>query len=113
MKADSNLQRIDLVIHLDEQRQFRVGKFDVVALDPALEAQVRSIVRPGELFNLTPLDEFFKDHKAVLLSGIYPADSYAAPYTALRNVRIGIVDVTVDFRSCPAPSQSSSATPVE
>lgn len=112
-EVDQNLQRISLVMHLDTQKQFRVGKIDVVGLDPTLEAQVRSIVRPGEIFNPATLDEFFKDRKAVLLSGLYPTDAYISPYTAKRNVRTGIVDLTFDFRSCPDASQSRAGALTE
>jgi outer membrane protein assembly factor BamA len=47
--TDENLQRVSLVFDLDEQKQFRVGSFEIVGLDPGLEARLRAVIRPGEM----------------------------------------------------------------
>lgn len=107
-EVDENLQRIDLVIHLDQQPQFRVGKVDIAGLNPTLEAGVRSIVSPGEIFNPYPVAEFLTDHKELLLAltGLYPTDGY----NVKRNFKAGIADLTFDFRGCDSRAQSNSAT---
>jgi hypothetical protein len=96
-KADENLQRIELEMHLDEQKQFRFGTVEIRGIDPGLEAGLRSIIVPNEIVNMDLITAFFKENRLVL------------PPRALdnlelrRNVRTGIVDVTFDARSCPRP----------
>jgi len=93
-EADDDLQRIDLVFKLDEQKQFRVGSFEISGLDPTLEARMRSIAVPGEVFNMDTITAFFKENRSVL------------PSRALdnleirRNVSTGIADLTFDARPC-------------
>lgn len=93
-QVDDNLQRIVLVIHLDEQKQYRVGTVEIRGLDPSLEARLRSIVMPGEVFNLQPIETFFRENRPVLPSrGI---DNFQIR----RNVKAGLVDLTFDPRFC-------------
>jgi len=96
-KVDENLQRIELEMHLDEQKQFRFGTVEIRGIDPGLEAGLRSITVPNEIVNMDLITAFFKENRSVL------------PPRALdnlelrRNVRTGIVDVTFDARSCSRP----------
>jgi outer membrane protein assembly factor BamA len=96
-EIDDNLQRISLAFQLDPQKQFRVGKVEIVALDPRLEARLRGLVRPGEIYNSEAVADFFKENKSVLPSGLSLTDDIHV----LRNVKAGIVDLTFDFRTCP------------
>jgi outer membrane protein assembly factor BamA len=89
-----NLQRISLVMRLDEQKQFHVGSVEIRGLDPSLEARLRSILVPGEVFNPQTLETFFKENRPVLPSrGL---DNFQIR----RNARMGIVDLTFDPRFC-------------
>jgi hypothetical protein len=96
-KVDENLQRIELGMHLDEQKQFRIGTVEIRGIDPGLEAGLRSIIVPNEVVNMDLITAFFKENRSAL------------PPRALdnlelrRNVLTGIVDVTLDARSCPRP----------
>jgi surface antigen-like variable number repeat protein len=93
-EVNDDLQRIDLVLKLDEQKQYRVGSFEIRGLDPTLEARMRSVAVPGEAINMETITAFFKDNRSVL------------PPRALdnleirRNVRTGIADLTFDVRTC-------------
>jgi hypothetical protein len=93
--VDENLQRIDLVMQLNEQRQYRVGSLEIQGLDPGLEAGLRSIIVPGEAIKMESITAFFKENRSAL------------PPRALdnleirRDVRTGIVDLTFDARTCP------------
>jgi surface antigen-like variable number repeat protein len=93
-EVNNDLQRIDLVFQLDEQKQFHVGSFEITGLDPTLEARMRSVAVPGEAINMETITAFFKENHSVL------------PPRALdnleirRNVRIGIADLTFDARPC-------------
>ena len=93
-KIYDNLQRISLVMRLDEQKQFHVGSVEIRGLDPSLEARLRSILVPGEVFNPQSLETFFKENRPVLPSrGL---DNFQIR----RNARMGIVDLTFDPRFC-------------
>jgi hypothetical protein len=93
-EANDDLQRIDLAFKLDEQKQFRVGSFEIRGIDPTLEAHMRSIAVPGDVFNMATITTFFKENRSVL------------PPRALdnleirRNVSTGIADLTFDPHSC-------------
>jgi outer membrane protein assembly factor BamA len=91
--VDDNLQRISLVIRLDEQKQFRVGSVEIRGLDPSLEARLRSILVPGEVFNPQPVTAFLKENRPVLPRGL---DNYQVR----RNPRTGIADLTFDPSLC-------------
>jgi outer membrane protein assembly factor BamA len=93
-EIDDNLQRISLMMRLDEQTQFRIGSVEIRGLDPSLEAQLRSIVAPGEVFNPQPIETFFKENRPVLPSRGFDN------FEIRRNVRAGIVDLTFDPRFC-------------
>ena len=96
-EVDDDLQpRISLVFALDPEQQFRVGKVEIMALDSKLEARLREIVRPGEIFNPEAMGHFFKENKSVLPSRLSPEN-----IRVLRNVKVGIVDLAFDFRHCP------------
>ena len=93
-EVNDDLQRIDLVLKLYEQKQYRVGSFDIRGLDPTLEARMRSVAVPGEAINMETITAFFKENRSVL------------PPRALdnleirRNVITGTADLTFDARSC-------------
>jgi len=96
-EVDEHLQRISLVMHLDEQKQFHVGSFEIRGLDPSLEARLRSIIVPGEVINMHPVNAFFKEYQ----SALPPRGIDNLQIT--RNARTGIVDITFDAQSCTGP----------
>jgi outer membrane protein assembly factor BamA len=94
---DDSLQRISLVIRLQQSRQFRVGRVEILGLDPVLEARLRLIVKSGEIYNSEAIYDFYQKNGSVI-----PFDlSFENSAEILRNVKAGIVDLTFDFRACP------------
>lgn len=92
--VNENLQRVDLTLGLDQQKQFRVGSVAIRGLDPTLEARLRSIVVPGEILDYQSVADFFKEYKAVLPPrGI---DNFEFR----RNVKTGIVDLSFAPKGC-------------
>jgi len=91
-EIDDNLQRISLVLHLDEQKQYRVGKVEITGLDPKLEARLRAFVRPGEIYNAGAVDDFYEQNRSALPPRVTTADMQA-----WRNVDTGFVDLAFDF----------------
>ena len=95
-EVDDNLQRISLVFHLDQQKQYRVGKVEIMALDPKLEARLRAVLRPGEIYDAEAVDDFYKQNKSVFAPGLTTMNDQLA----LRHSETGIVDLMFDFRPC-------------
>jgi hypothetical protein len=83
-------------MHLDEQKQFRVGKLEILGLAPSLEARLRSIIKPGELFDPRIVYDFDKENALVMVS-----DPLFNPLQVDRDVKAGIVNLLFDFRPCP------------
>jgi Surface antigen variable number repeat len=92
--VNEDLQRIDLTMRLDQQKQFRVGSVTIRGLEPTLEARLRSIVVPGEIFDFQSVDDFFKEYKAVLPPRALENSEFR------RNAKTGIVDFTFDPKAC-------------
>lgn len=100
MDFDDVRQRVSLVLNLDEQKQFRVGKIEILGLDPKTEALLRSKLKPGDVFNFQIVEDFYKDNKTLLPPDASPADDEVV---RKRNVIEGTVDLVFDFRTCPSP----------
>lgn len=90
---------IDLVMRIDEGKQFRAGEIEFLGLDENSQSQLKPQLRPGELFNKAMVDELLKANKAVL-----PADASWQDVRLTRNTKEGVVDVRFDFYSCPKAS---------
>ena len=94
-KTDEARRRISLIIKVDEQRQYRVGEFEILGLDQGLESELKSILKPGELYNSKLVYDFFRDHKAVL-----PTDVWPESMRINRDTRTGLLSGVFDFRTC-------------
>jgi len=94
-EVDDKLQRISLVMHLDEQRQYHVGSINMQGLDSVLETRLRAIIVPGEVFNAQAFDEFFKENRSGLPT--HGVDNFDIRL----NSKAGIVDLTFAPRRCP------------
>jgi hypothetical protein len=93
--VDDDLQRIDLVLKLDEQKQFHVGSFEISGLDSNLAARMRSIAVPGEVFNMGTITTFFKQNRSVL-----PPRALEDMLEIRRNASAGIADLTFNAHAC-------------
>ena len=92
---DEMHQQIALVMMLDEGVQYRLGNIEIEGLNPTLEKELRSKIKPGEVVNVQLIADFYQDHRSELPEDVEPED------TALhRNVKERIVDAFFDFRSC-------------
>ena len=93
---DDDGGRIDLLMKMDEGKQYRVGKIEFLGLDEKSQAQLNVPLRLGEPFNGALVDELLKRNKSVL-----PADASRQDVHLTRNTREGTVDMRFDFYSCP------------
>lgn len=101
IEIDDKLQRISLVMLLDEQKQFRVRNLEIGGREASTETRLRSIVRPGEIYNPQPVNDFlrnfFEENESVL-----PLDLTVENVLQIsRDVKMGTVDVAFDPRPCP------------
>lgn len=101
--VDEDLQRISLILHLDEQKQYRIGQLDIIGADPTLDARLRSIIIPGAIFDPRGLEEFAKENQTTL------PPRFLDRMETLRNSRIGIADISFDLRPCPNADPQSTA----
>ena len=91
-QVDDRLQRISLVMSLDEQKQFRIGRIEVSGLDASTEAVLRATFRSGDVFNRELVDRFYQENKTVLPANVSPQD-----LQVMRNSRSGTADLRFTF----------------
>lgn len=71
--VDLTQRRIALVIEIDQQNQFRVDKVEVLGLEPAMEALLKSKLKRGEPYDAPAIDDFLKQNAASLPPYVTPA----------------------------------------
>jgi outer membrane protein assembly factor BamA len=95
-EIDEDTGTISLIIILDQQKQYRVGKVEVWGPDDAKEKLLQSQWETGGIFDREKLETFFQENKSLL-----PSDASREDVVVLRNAKEGTVDLTFDFRVCP------------
>ena len=88
---------INLVIKVDEEKQYRVRMVETYGLDPETERLLKSRLGPGQVFDSVTLWKFFDEHKAALPQDVLLNDAIQVR----RDVGSASVDLIVDFRHCP------------
>ncbi len=102
-QIDSRRDRVSLNIFLDEGRQYRVGRIEVLGLGSDLKSQLEAEFRPGKVFNWTRVLDFYQTQKQMLLPGLSPADDRIYP-----DAKTGKVVMILDFRACPQGGKKST-----
>jgi outer membrane protein assembly factor BamA len=97
---DDERARVSLMIEVDQQKQFRVGKIEVFGLNPALEELLRSKLKPSDIFNNDLITNFLTENKSSL-----PPDVSSENIEFHRNVARGMVDLRFNFQTCPQLQQ--------
>lgn len=100
---DETYGTVSFTFDLDEGPQFRVGKFEILGLDPALAQGLieGSGMKPGSIFNPKLVDGFFERNRALLPSDAKPENNTVRTLDEQRR----IVNLRMDFRRCPATTQ--------
>jgi hypothetical protein len=97
-QIDDKLQRISLRLELDKQKQYRIRDVNVVGLNPGLESAFRYKLSSGNFFHPSAIDDFVKQNRSSI-----PANLTERDYLyEVRNTRLGIVDLSFDFRALDA-----------
>jgi len=88
---------IDMVLKVDRQAQYRVGSVEFLGLSAATQAKLmKSLPKPGEIFDGTRLPEFFKVNRAIL-----PSDVSGDDVKIKHDLKSKTVAILFDFRTCP------------
>lgn len=97
-RIDEANHRVSLVIDVDEGKQFRVESTAVVGLDQshADALMARWPFHPGDVYNSSLVQPFFKENASLLPAGANPGNNLALDFRQGR----GMVAVTLDFRPC-------------
>jgi len=93
---DGHEHRISLVMELDQQKQYRLGKIEVFGPNPAVETFLKSKLKPGDVYNWKAVEKILKENEGVLPPNISPSD-----FESRRNVKNGTVDLRFNFQTCP------------
>lgn len=94
--VDDDQAVISLILNVDEQIQYRIGEVNVFSSNPSVEALLRKLLKPGEVFNPRVVDDFLVQHKSSLPAGVSRDDVRLS-----KDVKNGKIDVTFDFWACP------------
>jgi len=99
-EVDGERRTVDLVVKIDQQVQYRVGSVEFLGVDGAIrEKFVKSLPKPGEVFDRTRLEEFFKVNRTIL-----PPDVSEDDVKVGRNTKARTVAILFDLRTCPPHS---------
>ena len=105
VRNDDGRGAIDLIMKIEEGKQYRVGQMDFLGLDESSQNQLKSQLRPGEAFNKALVDELLARNKSLL-----PADASWQDVHLTRKTKEGVVDVRFDFYSCPKATTARSSS---
>lgn len=97
-ETDEANEIIDLVVKIDQQAQYRVGSIDFLGVNAVTREKLMGrLPKPGEIFDETRLDEFFKVSRAIL-----PSDASNEDVNIKRDLKTRTVAIVFDFRICPS-----------
>jgi len=94
---DEKDSRIDVLIKVDEQKPYRIAKIEFLGLGTKTRNELSAPQQVGDFFNPALWHTFFKANKPLLP----PDSSPSRNMPVSRDTTNGIVDITLDFRSCP------------
>jgi outer membrane protein assembly factor BamA len=99
-EVDEGRKTVDLVVKIDQQVQYRVASIDLLGVNAVTrEKLMESLPKPGEVFDRTKLDEFFKVNRTSL-----PPDVSRDDVNVERDNKKRTVRVLFDLRVCPQHS---------
>jgi outer membrane protein assembly factor BamA len=91
---------VDLVVRVDQQVQYRVGSIEFLGVNAVARDKLQeSLPKPGEVFDSSKLNEFFKVNRAIL-----PEDASRDDVNVRRDNKMRTVKILFDFRVCPQHS---------
>jgi outer membrane protein assembly factor BamA len=95
-EVDDATQRISLVMELDEGKQFRVGKVEVIGLDSQAEGGLRWRLHQGDIFNNELFEDFLADNENALPNCISPSN-----VELRKSEKKATVEIRIVIPACP------------
>ena len=97
-EVEEDRKTIDLVVKIDQQVPYHVGSIEFLGVNAAVtrEKLMESLPKPGEVFDSTKLDEFFKINRTIL-----PPDVSRDDVNVERDNKMRTVRILFDLRVCP------------
>jgi outer membrane protein assembly factor BamA len=86
---------INTYVEVQEGAQYRVGSLEILGLGSQAKNFLRSIPKPGEIFDSRSLTDFLRENKYLL-----PVNTSEKDIAVLRNSEDGTVEIILDFRRC-------------
>jgi outer membrane protein assembly factor BamA len=96
-EIDDDSLRIDLIIRVDEERPYSVGRIEIQGLDTKAQNKLKVPQESGDIFNFELWENFFRDNQHHLPLGA----SLDKNLRMQRNFSDSTVDIILDFRPCP------------
>lgn len=90
--VDAARQRVSLVMEMDQQKQFRVASTETLGLAPEMEAQLKSKLKPGSIFNPQTIQDFLTQNARSLPPYLSPSS-----FEIRRDVTAATVDVRLSI----------------
>ena len=95
-EIDEPHEAIDMVVKIDQQAQYRVGSIEFLGVTTVTQEKLmETLPKPGEIFDWTRLDDFFKVNRAIL-----PSDASKDDVSIKRDLKTRTVAILFDFRTC-------------
>jgi len=88
---------IDLLVNVDEEKQYHVRMVETHGLDPKTEQLLKSQWEPGQVFDSVAFRRFFDEHQSGLPKDVLLNDAIQVRH----DVDAASVDLIVDFRPGP------------
>jgi len=96
--VDHAHQIVNLALEVDPGVQYKLRKLEIVGTNPAVENQLRSVLKPGDAPDAEALVDFVRQNAPGL-----PPEVRQRRLLFERLPESGSVDVHIDLRPCPAP----------
>jgi hypothetical protein len=93
--VDESNGLVNAYVEVHEGTQYRVGNAEILGLGPKAENLLRSIQKPGQIFDSHSLTDFLKENRDAL-----PVDASESDITIRSNSEDGTVEILLDFRRC-------------
>lgn len=97
LDVDGERRHINLTIQIDQQKQYRIGKIEVLGLDPTTETSLRAMMKPGDVFDIDVVRQFFDENRAAL-----PGDASMEDVELKRDSKNGTVNMRFNLLACPS-----------
>ena len=99
-EVEEDRKTVDLVVKIDQQVPYHVGSIEFLGVNAVTrEKLMESLPKPGEVFDRTKLDEFFKINRTIL-----PPDVSREDVNVERDNKMRTVRILFDLRECPQHS---------